>query len=92
MERARAVYAVAQKHDLIIVDDDPYASLVLSKYRGPAASESDDAPLEPGRVDLNDVTDLDSFARSLSRSYLSIDTDGRVLRLDSFSKCFARKP
>merc|ERR1712029_638316 len=25
----------------------------------------------------------------LPRSYLSLDTDGRVLRLDSFSKCFA---
>jgi aromatic amino acid aminotransferase I len=91
LKRVQAVYAVAQKHDLVIVEDDPYYWLVLSPYNGPAADGDSIPEIDPGRVALEDVRDLDTFARSLPRSYLSIDVDGRVLRLDSFSKCFARK-
>lgn len=91
LERAEAVYRVAQKHDIIIVEDDPYFWLVMDPYTGPASDNKQSTPLEEGRVQLKDVRSLDDFAKSLPRSYLSIDTDGRVLRLDSFSKCFARK-
>lgn len=117
LERSRAVYAVAQKHDLvsrgwtvdvckeggnqfahtqslilvqIIVEDDPYYWLVLDPYKGPANEGDSHAVLDLDRVALGDVKDLRTFAKSLPRSYLSLDTDGRVLRLDSFSKCFAR--
>jgi len=89
LERAEAVYRVAQKHDIIIVEDDPYFWLVMDPYTGPASDNQQSTPLEEGRVQLKDVTSLETFAKSLPRSYLSLDTDGRVLRLDSFSKCFA---
>jgi len=89
LERAKAVYAVARKHDLIIVEDDPYYTLCMDPYVGPASDGVPSTPTEPGRVALKDVHDLESFAKSLPRTYLSIDVDARVLRLDSFSKCFA---
>ncbi|KAH3665745.1 hypothetical protein OGAPHI_003933 [Ogataea philodendri] len=55
LERRSEFYKVCQKHDLIIVEDDPYYHLQLdSKQKLP--------------------------------SLLTFDTDGRVIRFDSFSK------
>lgn len=54
LERKRAIYDIARKHDLIIVEDSPYYYL--------------------------------SYAPSREASLLSMDTDGRVVRTDSFSK------
>lgn len=52
-DRKREIYAIACEHNLIVLEDDPYAFLQFGK---PAPS------------------------------FLSLDTDGRVLRFDSFSK------
>lgn len=60
-ERRRAVYALAQEFDLIILEDDPYYYLQLD---GPAG----EGMLRP------------------PPSFLSMDTDGRVMRFDSMSK------
>jgi 2-aminoadipate transaminase len=57
-ERKRHLLAIASKHDLLILEDDPYQLVRL-----------DDSPL-PATIQ-------------------SMDTEGRVLRLDSFSKIFA---
>ncbi|CDS03913.1 hypothetical protein LRAMOSA06868 [Lichtheimia ramosa] len=54
LERKKKTYAIAQKYDLIIVEDDPYYYLQFDENRTP--------------------------------SYLSMDVDGRILRLDSMSK------
>ena len=54
MERKKAVYEIACKNNLIIMEDDPYYYLQFGATRVP--------------------------------SYLSLDTQGRVLRFDSFSK------
>ncbi|KAJ2856581.1 Aromatic/aminoadipate aminotransferase 1, partial [Coemansia erecta] len=77
-ERKQAIYAVAQKHDLVIIEDDPYYYLQFSKYR-PLSTVSD--PEER----YKDLPGLQALLPSL----LSIDTDGRVIRLDSFSKVLA---
>ena len=76
-ERRKEVYAVAQKHDLIIFEAEPYYFLQMDPYTGlnspaatPPASHAD-------------------FLKSLVPSYLSLDVDGRVMRLDSFSKVIA---
>lgn len=55
-ERKKELYAVCQKHDILIVEDDPYYHLQLSE-------KDEQIP-----------------------SMLKYDTDGRVLRIDSFSK------
>ncbi|KAJ1935071.1 hypothetical protein FBU59_005501, partial [Linderina macrospora] len=64
--RRAEIYKVAQKHNLVIVEDDPYYFLQFPK------------PHEPVNSDL-----------ALVPSFLSLDTDGRIIRLDSFSKILA---
>lgn len=76
-QRRRDVYAVAQKHDLIIFEDEPYYFLQMDPYTGL------DSPAPPPPASHA------AFLRSLVPSYLSLDSDGRVMRLDSFSKVIA---
>ncbi|KAJ2337888.1 hypothetical protein GGH91_004995 [Coemansia sp. RSA 2671] len=78
MQRKQAIYAVAKKHDLVIIEDDPYYYLQFGDYR-PADETADP---EDRYSDLPGVT-------GLIPSLLSMDTDGRVIRLDSFSKILA---
>lgn len=73
-ERRRAIYKVAQKHDVYIVEDEPYYFLQMQPYTG-----ADGATPPP-------PASHDEFIKSLIPSYLSMDVDGRVLRLESFSK------
>ncbi|KAK4165813.1 PLP-dependent transferase [Cladorrhinum sp. PSN259] len=68
-QRRRDVYAVAQKHDVFIVEDEPYYFLQMQ----------DKEKTVP--------RDVDEFLDGLIPSLLSMDVDGRVLRMDSFSKC-----
>ncbi|KAK1600659.1 aromatic amino acid aminotransferase [Colletotrichum navitas] len=72
--RRRAIYAVAQKHDLYIIEDEPYYFIQMQPYTGP------DAPSAPPPASVTE------FLGTLIPSLLSMDTDGRVLRMDSFSK------
>ncbi|KAJ5125625.1 Aromatic amino acid aminotransferase [Penicillium atrosanguineum] len=76
-ERRKAVYKVAQKHDVIIVEDEPYYFLQMQPYVG------QDAPAPPPPANH------DEFIKSLVPSFLSLDVDGRVVRLESFSKVVA---
>ncbi|KAK6398131.1 hypothetical protein LTR65_003211 [Meristemomyces frigidus] len=77
LERRKAIYAVAQKHDLYIVEDEPYYFLQMQPYTGPNAP------------DVPPPASHEEFLKSLVPSYLSLDTDGRVMRMDSFSKVIA---
>ncbi|KAF3065530.1 hypothetical protein CFAM422_009821 [Trichoderma lentiforme] len=70
LQRRKAIYGVAQKHDLIILEDDPYYFLQMDAH-GSTASEIQ-SPVE--------------FFKRLVPSYLRLDIDGRVMRMDSFSK------
>ncbi|KAL3147261.1 hypothetical protein ABBQ32_002752 [Trebouxia sp. C0010 RCD-2024] len=63
LDRRRQIYSICRKHDIIILEDDPYFYLQFSV----------------GNVAPRGLQDLGS-------SYLSLDIDGRVIRLDSFSK------
>jgi aromatic amino acid aminotransferase I / 2-aminoadipate transaminase len=78
-ERRKEIYAVAEKHDLCILEDEPYYFLQMEDYVS---------------AKIHSVGDIDSithdqFLSALIPSYLSMDTTGRVLRLDSFSKIIA---
>ena len=72
--RRRAIYAVAQKHDVYIIEDEPYYFLQMQPYTGQDAPD----PPPPATVE--------EFLETLIPSLLSMDVDGRVLRMDSFSK------
>ncbi|KAJ2720163.1 hypothetical protein GGI07_004766 [Coemansia sp. Benny D115] len=76
LSRRRAIYAVAQKHNLVIIEDDPYYFLQL-----PAYSPNDSAS-------IGGLSNGQS-PQTLVPSLLSLDVDGRVIRLDSFSKILA---
>jgi aromatic amino acid aminotransferase I len=70
-QRRKDIYAVCQKHDLVIIEDDPYYFLQFSSSASSSSPPSSTAS---------------SYLASLAPSLLSLDTDGRVVRLDSFSK------
>lgn len=73
-ERRKAIYEVCQKHDVYILEDEPYYFLQMQPYTGR------DAP------DVPPPASVEEFLESLIPSLLSIDVDGRVMRMDSFSK------
>lgn len=80
LSRRKEIYAVAEKHDLFILEDEPYYFLQMEPYQS-GVIHSVPTPSQP--------TSIPQFLSSLVPSYLSIDTSGRVLRMDSFSKVLA---
>lgn len=91
--RRKAIYALCQRYDIIIIEDEPYWNLqfpsavsLTAKYRGNL-----DARHEMFHQNYNECGRSSGYAflDSLVPSYLSVDTDGRVIRLDTFSKTIA---
>lgn len=76
-ERRRKIYALACKHDLILVEDEPYYFLQMETYTSDVTQRS------------HAVSSYDDFVAALVPSFLSMDVEGRVIRLDSFSKVLA---
>ncbi|KAI9682421.1 MAG: hypothetical protein M1829_000213 [Trizodia sp. TS-e1964] len=84
--RRKQIYKLCQQYDIIIIEDDPYWYLQFpAPDTGAAVPETN--------PDLKENPEYKSsgyeFLDSLVPSYLSIDIDGRVIRLDSFSKTVA---
>lgn len=73
-QRRRNIYRIAQKHDLYVIEDEPYYFLQMAPYDGI------DAPAPPP------PSSHEEFLSTLVPSLLSMDVDGRVMRMDSFSK------
>lgn len=63
------------RKDVVIVEDDPYSMLQFGEYELGGSP----APAVP-------TVDVDAFVRSMEKSFMSIDYQGRVIRLDTFSK------
>lgn len=92
IERRKELYALCQKYDVIIIEDEPYWNLQYpSAYemeaRRQASSQQHDA--HASNYNATGRSSGYSFLDSLLPSYLSIDTEGRVVRLDTFSKSVA---
>ncbi|KAK6516617.1 Aromatic/aminoadipate aminotransferase 1 [Arthrobotrys conoides] len=79
-QRRKEIYALAQKHDLIIIEDEPYYFLQMDKYVQ-GGNQNNGSSVTP--------KSHEEFLKSLTPSYLSMDFEGRVIRLDSFSKVIA---
>lgn len=75
LQRRQAIYQVAREYDLLILEDDPYYFLQMDEYTRPNESRV--------RTSIRSLGDLFMV---LVPSYLKMDTDGRVIRMDSFSK------
>jgi aromatic amino acid aminotransferase I len=80
-DRRREVYAVAQRHDLVILEDEPYYFLQMPEYEAPINGHTNGTHKK-----ANTTQEL---LDSLVPSFVKIDVDGRVLRFDSFSKTIA---
>lgn len=75
LERRKDVYNVCQKHDIYILEDEPYYFLQMQPWTGGGATAASHPP-----------STHEEFLSSLIPSFLTLDVDGRVMRLDSFSK------
>ncbi|GAA5843364.1 hypothetical protein JCM11251_002460 [Rhodosporidiobolus azoricus] len=78
--RRQEVYEVCRKYDVIIAEDDPYSALQYPPFELPS---SDTTAAEPT------IKTAEEFRDSLEPSFLKFDVDGRVIRLESFSKTIA---
>ena len=76
--RKHAIYEIAERHELLILEDDPYFFLRLDESSPPPSLDTY-PPFSP----------FDQFRRSLPTSYLSLDRSGRVIRVESTSKILA---
>lgn len=83
---------MCQKYDVLIIEDDPYWYLQYPSANTSSATArglptSVDA--QPGQNYNAEKSSGFPFLDSLVPSYLSVDTEGRVIRLDTFSKTIA---
>ncbi|KAK3944193.1 aromatic amino acid aminotransferase [Diplogelasinospora grovesii] len=92
IERKRDIYAICSKYDVIIVEDEPYwylqfpsADMEEAKSRGGLVL----APPPPSVRAYRSSSSGYPFLDSMVPSFLSMDVDGRVVRLDTFSKTIA---
>ncbi|KAI0398056.1 aromatic amino acid aminotransferase 1 [Xylariaceae sp. FL0594] len=89
LDRRRELYDICSRYDVIIIEDDPYwylqfpsAEVEEAKARNqpiPEFKVANTLPKKSGHP----------FLDSLVPSFLNIDVDGRVVRLDTFSKTIA---
>lgn len=89
VERRKAIYALCSKYDVMIVEDDPYWYLQFpSADAEEAKSRNKPAPVSRPPYQRGKSSGY-PFLDSLVPSFLSFDVDGRVIRLDTFSKTVA---
>ncbi|ETS80538.1 hypothetical protein PFICI_08067 [Pestalotiopsis fici W106-1] len=89
LERRKEIYAVCSKYDVIIIEDDPYWYL---QYPSAIVEEAKARGLPTPKPEMANTLARTSgypYLDSLAPSFLNIDIDGRVVRLDTFSKTVA---
>ncbi|KZV85986.1 PLP-dependent transferase [Exidia glandulosa HHB12029] len=80
-ERKKLIYDICVEYDIIIVEDDPYYFLQQEPYVLPQHRTAS--------TSATDAVDDEAFLSKLAPSFLKFDYQGRVIRLDSFSKTIA---
>ncbi|KAL3422954.1 aromatic amino acid aminotransferase [Phlyctema vagabunda] len=89
IQRRKELYAICSKYDVIIIEDDPYWYLQFPSAAAlEASARGTPLPQEPAPHTFAKKSGF-AFLDSLVPSYLNFDYDGRVLRLDTFSKTVA---
>lgn len=104
LERRKELYAVCSQFDVLIVEDDPYWYLQFPSAAVEEAKSRNQEPVAdafsasagynwnktPSTTESNGPKKSGyDFLDSLVPSFLQVDTDGRVIRLDTFSKTVA---
>ncbi|TDZ20063.1 Aromatic amino acid aminotransferase [Colletotrichum orbiculare MAFF 240422] len=72
-QRRREIYDICVEFDIIVVEDDPYYFLQYPSYHTPKEETFEPKPTK-------------DFLNTLAPTFLSMDFQGRVIRLESFSK------
>lgn len=89
IERRKEILRLCNKYDVMIIEDDPYWYLQFpSAASGEAIARNQPLP-EAQPVHQFAKSSGFPFLDSLVPSYLNLDTEGRVIRLDTFSKTVA---
>lgn len=86
LDRRREIYKIAEKHDLIIIEDDPYYFLQMTPYH--RTNETNGTHGINGQT-TEDKTSIETSHSQYIPSFLALDTSGRVVRLDSAAKILA---
>lgn len=81
LERKKAIYDICVEYDIIIAEDDPYFFLQVGEFMPKSQRKAESEP--PAGEEVS------HFIDSLVPSYLRVDTQGRVIRIDTFSKTIA---
>ncbi|KAH9012428.1 PLP-dependent transferase [Lactarius pseudohatsudake] len=81
LERKKAIYDICVEYDVIIVEDDPYFFLQVGEFVPKSQRKAEREPPAGEEVER--------FIDSLEPSFLRVDTQGRVIRMDTFSKTIA---
>lgn len=98
LPRRRQIYETCSRFDVIIIEDDPYWTLFYPSAQSlsantPDVTSSADVPNKLCHSysiqSLQGSSTGFEFLDSLVPSFLNLDTDGRVIRLDTFSKTIA---
>jgi DNA-binding transcriptional MocR family regulator len=89
VERRKEIYSICCTYDVIIVEDDPYWYLQFPSAAIEEATSRNLPPPAPKPAHQPVKSSGYPFLDSLTPSYLSVDTEGRVIRLDTFSKTIA---
>ena len=94
LARKRALYQVAQRHGLLIIEDDAYFYIQFpsssSSLTESSSSSSSSSPSVVAMADVGAEVTLEQMpGLNHGPSYFSIDEDGRVIRMDSLSKLVA---
>ena len=89
LERKRQIYSVCQKHDVVIIEDDAYYWLQFYSARASLKDAEGSCSIEeasPRIASEEERQAVDVPGLDLPASFLSIDTDSRVIRVDTLSK------
>ncbi|KAI0776130.1 PLP-dependent transferase [Trametes elegans] len=76
--RKKQIYDICVEYDVIIIEDDPYYFLQMGTYAAQFERRSQAIPSDP-----------ETWLANLVPSYVKVDYQGRVIRLDTFSKTIA---
>ncbi|KAF5341482.1 hypothetical protein D9758_013938 [Tetrapyrgos nigripes] len=93
LERKKEIYEICVKWDVIICEDDPYYFLQMEEYSSPSlsngsppnGSNGSNSPSQ-GKPNGEAVFTEELLIESLVPSFVSLDYQGRVIRLETFSK------
>ncbi|ODN83143.1 hypothetical protein L202_01343 [Cryptococcus amylolentus CBS 6039] len=90
-ERKQEIYKICQKYDVVICEDEPYYCLYTGEWT-PKDTKHERSIVAHRRIEAEMKEGSEgnqAFIDALPPSFLAFDTDGRVIRMDTFSKTSA---